>query len=176
MPRSVAFLRALNLGSRRKVAMADLRAAFEELGFDDVSTFINSGNVLFSTPRRGRALERSIEEHLESALGFDVPTYVRTASEVQKMLTAAPFEVATGDTYQVGFLHQRPSAAVCRAVAALSTKRDELAVVGRDVHWRIAGKVMDSTLKAGALDRALGAPTTMRNTTMLRKVAAKLDS
>jgi uncharacterized protein (DUF1697 family) len=175
VPRSVAFLRALNLGSRRKVAMADLRAAFEELGFDDVSTYINSGNVLFSTTRRGRALERSIEEHLESALGFDVPTYVRTATQVRDLLAAEPFAVAPGETYQVGFLHQQPTTAVCRSVAALSTDTDELVIVGRDVHWRIAGKVMDSTLKAGKLDAALGAPTTMRNTTMLRKLADKLD-
>ena len=175
MPRSVAFLRALNLGSRRKVAMADLRAAFEELGLDDVSTYINSGNVLFSTKRRGRALERSIEAHLESAFGFDVPTYVRTASELRKLLAAEPFAVKDGEVYQVGFLHQRPTAAVCRAVAALSTKSDELVIVGRDIHWRIAGKVMDSTLKAGALDRALGAATTMRTTTMLRKLADNLD-
>ena len=154
--------------------MADLRAAFEALGFDDVSTYINSGNVLFSTPRRGRALERSIEEHLEAAFGFDVPTYVRTSSQVRDLLAAEPFAVAPGETYQVGFLHQKPTAAVGRAVAALSTDTDELVVVGRDIHWRIAGKVMASSLKAGALDTALGAPTTMRNTTMLRKLADKV--
>jgi len=175
VPRSVAFLRALNLGSRRKVAMADLRHEFEALGFDDVSTYINSGNVLFSTKRRGRALERSIEQHLEAAFGFDVPTYVRTAAEVRQLLAAEPFAVAAGDTYQVGFLHQRPTAAVCRAVAALSTDTDELVVVGRDIHWRIAGKVTDSSLKAGALGAALGASTTMRTTAMLRKLADKLD-
>ena len=175
MPRAVAFLRALNLGSRRKVAMAALRHEFEQLGLEDVSTYINSGNVLFSTKRRGRALERDIEQRLEEAFGFDVPTYVRTASELRGLLAAEPFGVAAGETYQVGFLHSRPTPAVCRAVAALSSDTDELVVVGRDVHWRIAGKVMDSGLKAGALDRALGAPTTMRTTTMLRKVADKLD-
>ena len=157
------------------MAMADLRREFEALGFDDVSTYINSGNVLFSTRRRGRALERSIEERLEAAFGFDVPTYVRTAAEVEALLTAQPFDVWPGDTYQVGLLHRRPTAAVCRAVAALSTKSDELVVVGRDLHWRIAGKVMDSSLKPGALDAVLGAPTTMRTTAMLRKVADKLS-
>jgi uncharacterized protein (DUF1697 family) len=174
MPCSVAFLRALNLGSRRKVAMADLRREFEALGFDDVSTYINSGNVVFSTNRRGRTLERDIEQHLESAFGFDVPTYVRTATELRALLAAEPFAVAAGEVYQVGFLHRRPTAAVCRAVAALSTDTDELVVVGRDLHWRIAGKVMDSSLKAGALDAAIGAPTTMRTTAVLRKLADKL--
>ncbi len=175
MPQSVAFLRAINLGARRKVAMADLRGAFEDLGFDDVATYINSGNVIFSTKRRGRALERSIEEQLEAAFGFDIPTYVRTADEVREVLAAEPFDVGPDDTYQVAFLHEKPSAAVCRAVASLSTDTDQLVVVGRDLHWRIAGKVMDSRLAAGAVDKALGVPITARNTTMLRKLAAKLD-
>jgi uncharacterized protein (DUF1697 family) len=154
--------------------MADLRREFEGLGFDDVSTYINSGNVLFSTKRRGRALERDIEQRLESAFGFDVPTYVRTADEVDALLAAEPFAVAAGETYQVGFLHEKPTAAVSAAVAALSSGTDELVVVGRDLHHRIAGKVMDSTVKAGALDRALGASTTMRSITMLRKLGARL--
>jgi uncharacterized protein (DUF1697 family) len=175
VPRSVAFLRALNLGSRRKVAMADLRREFEGLGFDDVSTYINSGNVIFSTGRRGRALETEIEERLEAAFGFDVPTYVLSAAELRALLEAEPFEVGPGETYQVAFLHRRPTAKVCQAVAALSSPTDELVVVGRDLHWRIAGKVMDSTVPAGALATALGAPTTARTTTMLRKLAAKLD-
>ena len=101
MPQSVAFLRAVNLGSHRKVAMADLRREFEGLGFDDVSTFVNSGNVIFSTGRRGRALERAIEERLRAAIGFDVPTYVRTAAEVHELLAAEPFEVRPGETHLV---------------------------------------------------------------------------
>ena len=155
--------------------MAALRTAFEDLEFHDVSTYINSGNVVFSTKRKGRALERSIEEHLEATFGFDIPTYVRTAGEVRELLGAEPFDVGSGDTYQVGFLHSRPPAAVCRAVEALSTETDQLVVVGRDLHWRIAGKVMDSTLNAGALNKALSVPITTRTTTMLRKLAARLD-
>ena len=174
MPQSVAFLRAINLGSRRKVAMAHLRREFEGLGFDEVSTFVNSGNVIFSTGRRGRPLERAIEQRLEAACGFEIPTYVRTAAEVHELVAVEPFDVRPGDTHQVAFLPKKPTAAVGRAVAALSTDTDELVVVGRELHWRIAGGVMDSSLKAGALDRALGVPSTTRNATMLRKLAAKL--
>jgi uncharacterized protein (DUF1697 family) len=153
--------------------MADVRAAFEDLGFDDVSTYGNSGNVLFSTRRRGRALERTIEEHLGASSGFDVPTYVRTAAELRALVAAEPFDVGPGDTYQVAFLHRRPSAAVCRAVAALSTDTDQLVVVGRDLHWRIAGTVMDSTLDDAALGAALGGPVTTRTARVLRTLAAK---
>jgi hypothetical protein len=60
-------------------------------------------------------------------------------------------------------------------VAALSTDTEELVLLGRELHWRIAGKVMDSRLDAAALDRVVGMPTTARTTTMLRKLVAKLD-
>jgi uncharacterized protein (DUF1697 family) len=175
VPQSVAFLRAINLGSKRRVAMADLRREFEALGFDGVSTYINSGNVVFSTRRRGRALEQDIEERLEAAFGFEIPTYVRTGAELRDVLAAEPFEVRPGDTYTVAFLPKAPPAAARTAVAALSTDTDELVLIGRELHWRVAGKVMDSRIDLEDLRRAVGLPTTARNTTMLRKLVAKLD-
>jgi uncharacterized protein (DUF1697 family) len=175
VPQSVAFLRAINLGSRRRVAMADLRREFEALGFDGVSTYINSGNVLFSTRRRGRALERDIEARLAAAFGFDIPTYVRTATELRQVLAAEPFVVGPGDTYTVAFLPKAPPAAARSAVAALSTDTDELVLIGRELHWRVAGNTMDSGIDLEELGRAVGLPTTARAMTMLQKLVARLD-
>jgi uncharacterized protein (DUF1697 family) len=175
VPQSVAFLRAINLGSRRRVAMSDLRREFEALGFDGVSTYINSGNVIFSTRRRGRALERAIEERLEAALGFEIPAYVRTAAELRAVLAAEPFDVRPGDSYTVAFLPEAPPAAAGKVVAALSTGTDELVLIGRELHWRVAGTVMDSTVDLEDVRRAVDLPTTARTITMLRKLVDRLD-
>jgi uncharacterized protein (DUF1697 family) len=99
---------------------------------------------------------------------------VRTAAELREVLSAEPFEVRPGDTYTVAFLPKAPPVAARKAVAALSTDVDELVLIGRELHWRIAGKVMDSTIDLDDLGRAVGLPTTARNTTMLRKLVAKL--
>ncbi|MGW4896638.1 DUF1697 domain-containing protein [Kitasatospora sp. NPDC004240] len=91
----IAFLRAVNVGGRT-VRMERLRALFTELGLDGVRTYIQSGNVFFTTDEPaaepGRAaLTRRIEAHLAEALGFEVPVMLRTVEEVEAVLAAEPF-------------------------------------------------------------------------------------
>lgn len=177
MTRHVAFLRAINVGGRR-VTMDRLRAEFEAMGFDAVSTFIASGNVRFGATGPAAALERRIEEHLAGALGFEVATYVRTASQVRAVAELDPFPDRAADTtYLVAFLKRAPTAAAKRAVEALSGTADTLRVEGRELHWLIQGKSMDTLVKPKAMAGAAGGdPGTTRNITMLRKLAAQLDA
>ena len=88
----VGFLRAVNLG-KRKVEMARLKAVAEGLGYDDVWTYINSGNVVFDTSGSRAAVEKAMEKALEDEFGFECTTFVRTAAELEKTLAATPFEV-----------------------------------------------------------------------------------
>jgi uncharacterized protein (DUF1697 family) len=171
--RYVAFLRAVNVGGRR-VSMDRLRAVFEELGFQRVSTYIASGNVVFEASGRAAGLERAIEEKLEDALGFEVATFLRRASDVRHAASEKPFgKVPAGRTHMVAFLRRKPAARERRAIEEKSTSSDRLVVDGREVHWLIKGRMMDSELKPKDWD-VLGQPTTVRNTTMLAKLAAKL--
>ena len=168
MARHVAFLGGLNLGATHKVSMADLKRHFEALGFDDVSTYINSGNVVFSTTRPSEA---TIERALEQALGFAVPTFVRTAAAVGKL--RSPFGGADG-TVLVGFLKQAPSPAVRKAVAALATDTDTLQVRGTELWWHLPKGQKGSKLPRNALQKSGLGPMTTRNLNMLTKLAAKL--
>ncbi|MEV7781764.1 DUF1697 domain-containing protein [Kitasatospora sp. NPDC088351] len=87
----IAFLRAINVGGRT-VTMERLRALFAELGLGGVRSYIQSGNVFFSTDEPDRAaLTRRIEEHLADALGYPVPVLLRTVEEVAALLDAEPF-------------------------------------------------------------------------------------
>lgn len=176
MPRYVAFLRGINLGKRR-LAMGRLAALFEELGFDDVATFIASGNVVFSSKARdGKRLESRIAKHLESSLGYDVDTFVRTAAEVAAIGKMAPFSDGdrAGNTIHVGFWHERPAPAVARKLAAMRTGYDEFRVVGREYYWLCRGRSSDSKVWALPEIKALRLPTaTMRNMTSIRKLVAK---
>ena len=172
--RYVAFLRAVNVGGRR-VSMDRLRIVFEELGFEGVSTYIASGNVVFEASGRATDLERAIEEKLEDVLGFEVTTFLRRASDVRLAASEKPFgKVPAGKTHMVAFLRRKPTAAERKAIEEKSTSSDSLVVDGREVHWLIEGRMMDSELKPKDWD-VLGQPTTTRNTTMLAKLAEKLD-
>jgi uncharacterized protein (DUF1697 family) len=90
--RYIAFLRGVNIGGHQ-VKMERLRELFRELGLSSVRSFIQTGNVFFETTDSDRAaLTRKIEQHLYNALGFEVPTFLRTISEVENALLLDPFK------------------------------------------------------------------------------------
>ncbi len=92
--RYVAFLRGINLGNRR-VKMDQLNAIFASLGFSDVASLIASGNVVFTSPASSpseAALTRTVEEGLAQALGYSVPTMLRTLPAIQQMIATDPFK------------------------------------------------------------------------------------
>src|SRR4051794_20496358 len=91
MPRYITLLRAINVGGHN-VKMDYLRKLFEEMGFSSVETFIASGNVIFVSPEADtRALEKKIEGHLRNALGYEVATFIRSASEIAEVASYEPF-------------------------------------------------------------------------------------
>src|SRR5438093_11101582 len=91
MVRFIAFLRAINVGGHT-VKMDDLRRLFESLGCSNPETFIASGNVIFESPVEDvRTLEKSIERHLRTALGYEVATFIRTAPELADIAKFQPF-------------------------------------------------------------------------------------
>lgn len=170
MTTRVAFLRAVNVGKRR-VVNARLVELFGELGYADVWTFINSGNVVFDAPGSRAALEATIGAAIERDVGFEVTTFVRTAAELRRIRDEDPFEVGPGDTHFVTFLKAPLTAAGAAELEALSNDMDTLVVRGREVHWRMHGKSTDTTIPQKDWARIAGKlQTTSRNMTMLRKL------
>jgi uncharacterized protein (DUF1697 family) len=170
----IAFLRAVNVG-KRTVNMSRLVEVFEALGYTDVSTFINSGNIVFDASGARADVERAIERALEAEYGFEVTTFVRTAGELGKMLDAAPFEVADADTYFVTFLKSTPSTTTVRTLEAYSNDFDTLVVRGRDVHWRMHGRSIDTTVTKTQWNVVGKLASTSRNVNSLRKLLAKIE-
>lgn len=172
----IGFLRAVNLGKRR-VEMPRLKKIVEDLGYDDVWTYINSGNVVFDATGSRANLEKTLEKAFETEFGFECTTFVRTAAELEKTLAATPFDVAAKDTHFITFLKKAPSASAAKQLEALSNDYDTLVVQGADVHWRMHGLSSDSTLQRRHWERILGAvSSTSRNVKMLTKLSAKIQS
>jgi uncharacterized protein (DUF1697 family) len=177
MPHYIAFLRGMNLG-RRRVKMDALRALFTELGFAGVATFIASGNVLFTAKSRDEAkLARQIETHLLRSLGYEVPTFLRTRTELSAALAFTPFSAsemaAPGNTVHVGFWREAPAAAMARKLPAIRTDVDAFAVNGREFYWLCRIPTHESKVWTLPEMKALRLPpATLRNITMLRRLAA----
>jgi uncharacterized protein (DUF1697 family) len=175
MTTQIAFLRAVNLGKRR-VQMSRLVEIVDGLGYGDVWTHINSGNVVFTGSGSRDTMEKRLGTAFEKAFGFEVTTFVRTAAELRKALDVDPFTVSSSDTYYLTFLKSSLSPAKRRALENLSNDFDTLVVKGRDVHWRMHGPSTASKLKTKDWDVIVGRHcSTSRNVTMLRKLVEKID-
>lgn len=176
MQRYVAFLRAINVGGHT-VKMDRLRGLFEEMGLENVATFIASGNVIFESTLEAPVLERQISAHLREALGYSVDTFLRTPSELAVVATHPPFtpeEVAGAPALYVGFLPEAVSGQAASAVAAVSTPTQVLRIHGRELYWLCHTRLSESDVSQSAVDRALGMPSTMRNVNTVRRILARV--
>jgi len=164
----------VNLGGRR-VRNARLVELFEELGYHDVWTYLNSGNVIFAATGSRAALEQAIGAAVERDVSFEATTFVRTVAELRGILAVKPFDLRSRDTYFVTFLADRPTASQREDLESLSNDFDRLKVDGREVHWLMRGKSSDSKLVKRSWERILGEnSSTSRNTTMLTKLLDKV--
>lgn len=172
----VAFLRGMNLGNRR-IKNDELRGEFEQLGFDGVATFRASGNVVFESEEGDEeALTATIESGLATALGYDVPVFLRSAAEVAAIASHEPFDpdqvAASKGKLQVSLLLTKPAAAARKKVLALAGDEDQLAIRGRELFWLPSGGTLESSLDQKAIAAALGTSTT-RTMGTIEQIAAK---
>jgi len=174
----VALLRGVNnAGTARRVAMADIRALFERLGFRDVRTLLNSGNVVFSVPTERRSDVRArIEKALASRLGLTSPVIILSADEVATAVRDNPLShVATNPSRLLVLVPQVPSD-VGRLKPLLKERwaPEALALGSRVAYLWCAKGVAKSPIWA-AVDRALERTGTARNIATLTKAVALVE-
>jgi uncharacterized protein (DUF1697 family) len=156
--------------------MATAREIVSDLGLDEVSSYANSGNVMFSAVGKAVDHEAAIRSALEKEFGFELTTFVRTAAQVRALVDAHPFgDLASGHTHFALLPLTKLTAREKKAVKAMSNDRDEVLVRGRDVHWLIRAKSTATSLGPKQwLDALPDNPTTARNMTMLTKLVKRL--
>ncbi len=171
--RWVAFLRAINTGNRR-VTGDRLVEVFESLGFERVSSFLASGNVLFSADSPDPL---AIEEALRAALGYEVATVLRSGQAVGEIASTVPFAVAELEEserrIQVILLRDPVPGDVMRAAWSGAPAQDLLRPRGGDVFWLPRTGISDSALDLGAAEKQLGAMTIRAHNT-IKRLAARL--
>ena len=175
--RYVAFLRGMNLGKRR-IRNEELCACFSSMGFENVSAFLASGNVIFESDERpaDEIIDR-IQVGLQDSLHYDVPTFLRSADELIETAGVANRSF-TADLakiigkVQIAFLKKTPSATARQIALALQTKDDRLAIHGRELLWLPSGGISQSDLDFKLIESALG-PMTVRTKRTVDRIIAK---
>jgi uncharacterized protein (DUF1697 family) len=177
MTRYVAFLRGMNVGGHR-ASKEELIAMFATAGFDGARTFRTSGNVVFDAPAGDdrAAIQAALEQAMEAELGYAVPTFLRDAAETRAIAAQQPFPAravqAAKGKLQVSLLAAAPKAAARKAVLALASDDDRLAIDGSELYWLPSGGTLDTALDMKAIDAALGIQT-RRTMGTIELIAAK---
>jgi uncharacterized protein (DUF1697 family) len=172
--RHVAFLRGVNnVGMKRRVSMADLRTWFEGLGFRDVRTLLNSGNVVFSVPAGKRGALARLEKALVSKLGFECPVIVLSAREVVAAVRRNPLaDVATNPSRLLVLVFREASDR--RRLRPLLKERwaPEVLAVGTRVAYLWCARGVGRSPLWPKVDRALERTGTARNLRTMTKLMA----
>lgn len=175
MTRYAVFLRAINVGGRNKVPMAALRDMVEALGYSDVATYLQSGNLIVDAPKRtASAVEAAISKALQDELGLTIDVMARTRKDLGAVIDANPFaSQAKKDPKKVhvSFLAGRPSAAARKACDPDEFEPERFEFGDRCLYLLFPDGAGRSKLGAAPWGKRLGMPGTARNwrtvTTML---------
>ena len=176
--RWVALLRGINLGPNRRIPMPALRELLADAGFQDVQTYVQSGNVVLSAALAPDELEHQLEQLISAEFGFDVDVVARSGSEIAEVVKRNPFaDIATNPKrYQVSFLSVELDPGRVDALAAVAAESERFAAVGRELYaWHPDG-VARSKLWGRLAGPGLGVKATARNWTTVTMLADMVAS
>ena len=179
MPHYVALLRSVNVAGHGRISMADLTETFLTLGYTDVATYIQTGNVLFRSPGRSAAtLATAIETQVTQDFGHAPAVILRTVPNLARVVATSPFPQQGADPsrHHVTFLAAPPSKERLAAFTAPPSGRDELTIIGQEVYVHTPDGYAGTKLTGALLERRLGVLSTTRNWNTVTKLHALAGS
>lgn len=174
----IAFLRGINVGGHHKVPMANLKIEMLKMGFENIITLLNSGNIIFDGPNENTSrLEQQISTHLEKTFGFPIPTILRTSKVIYNLLEQNPFvdiEFTKDIRYYVSFLKKNAEADLelpwesSDKSYQILEKRDQTIISVLDLSISKSPKAMES------IEHYYGKEITTRNWNTIERIGKKL--
>ncbi|WP_088343659.1 MULTISPECIES: DUF1697 domain-containing protein [Rhodomicrobium] len=170
----IALLRAVNVGGRTKLPMADLRKVFAGLGYEDARTVLQTGNVVFSAAHGGQALEAELEKAVAAELGLKTDILLRSAAEWDGIVAANPFpDEAESDPSHLVVMPLKgtaPKSAVAELNAAIQG-REIVKADGAQLYITYPDGIGRSKLTIGLIEKKIGCRGTGRNWNTILKIA-----
>ena len=157
--------------------MAQLRSALEDDGFEDVATYVQSGNIVLTSGDSAAKVAQAVERLVEKEFGLKIPVVVRTRAQIAQVVKRNPLAKVAKDPkrYQVSFLEKKPSAALMRQLAEVAAPTERVVAEGREIYaWHPEG-VARSKLWAALAGKGLGVTATARNWRTVTKLLELAD-
>jgi len=177
MARQIALLRGINLASRNRVSMPDLRKALDAAGYEDVATLVQSGNIVLTSAKKPKTLEMEISALVKDEFGVEAATVVRTRDELAGVIERNPIPDGPSipKLFQVTFFSDEPDAARVAELEEQDFGNEEVVVIGREAYaWHPDG-IQKSKL-ARELGKGLRGDGTARNWNTVTKLLELADS
>ena len=164
----VSILRGINVSGQKKILMADLKTLYEDLQFKDVTTYIQSGNVIFKTGHKlsDTELTKQIEKAIHKKYDFEVPVQVRSVQELENIVTSNPFLKEKNiqvDKLHVTFLSEIPEKTGIESMEKLDFSGDQFKVIGKEVYLYTPGGYGETKLSNKFFETKLKTNATTRN-------------
>jgi uncharacterized protein (DUF1697 family) len=178
MARHILLLRGINIGARNRVAMPQLRDALTEAGFDDVGTYLQSGNIVLSSGANADEVARRTRRLIAKEFGLDIAVVTRTRAQLARVVERNPLEKVAKDPkrYQVSFLDGKLPADVARRVNDAAVAGERVVIHGREIYAWHPNTVARSRLWALLAGQSLGVTATARNWTTVERLLALADA
>ncbi len=179
MQKYVAFLRGINVSGHHKLPMADLKAELGKLGFKNVITLLNSGNVIFESETNDNdLLENKISDHLTNRFDFPIPVIIRKAEMISDLISHNPFKdiVITEDIrLYVSFLRQGVTNTLGLPWSTDDNSYQILSFIDQTVVSVLDLSITKTTKGMEALEKLFGKDITTRNFNTIKRIAQKLQ-
>lgn len=172
--RYIALLRGINVGGNTMIKMSELLATFESLGFENVKTYINSGNIAFDAPKTAeKKLVTKIETAIEEKFGKAVPVMLREQKSIDSVLANNPFEgeFESHKEMHVLFLSKEMPKDKLQQLLDAAPDGERYAVIGRELYCHLPKGVIDSLLGKSFIEKKLELAVTGRNWRTVQKLA-----
>jgi len=174
-----SILRGINVGGHRKIKMADLRKMYENMGFTNVKSYIQSGNIIFqSNENIASNLEKNLEEGILNCFGFDVPVIVRNINEWRQLIDENPFleEKSSIEDLCVTFLSEPPQPELLSQLIIRETENDKIKLIGKNAYLKITGPYHKTPLNNNWIEKTLKVKATTRNWKGILKIGEMLEN
>jgi uncharacterized protein (DUF1697 family) len=179
----ISLLRGINVGGRKKLPMESLRRMYQDLGFTNIKTYLQSGNVVFaSSIAFPTMLTQLIEAGIAQACGYAVQVFIRRVEEIQRIVSNNPYlenKNIDATRLHVLFLYQQPVESAWNKVTASANIPDQFARGETVLYLHYPNGYAKAKLPASFFEKLLGVPLTDRNwntVTALKKIAVEMDA
>jgi uncharacterized protein (DUF1697 family) len=161
----VALLRGINVGGNKKIAMKSLKAVFESLGYRNVSTYINSGNVLFESGKKLVKIQEEIENKIKIEFGFDVQVLIKTAKEMKTIADAIPRQWENDSEQRSDVAYLFPEVDSAKTINELPVKKEfiDIRYVKGAIFWNVRRKDVNKSHLVKLIGHKLYQFMTVRN-------------